>query len=338
MSASDPIVEAFMERVLVTGITGFVGSFLAEYILENHPEIKIFGTMRWRSRPENVEHIKNKLHLIECDLTDASSVRKTIERIKPDWIFHLAAQSFVPTSWHAPSDTMTTNAIGQINVFEALRELKKDTKVQIAGSSEEYGMVYSDELPIKETNPLRPLSPYGVSKVAQDLLGYQYFMSYKMPIIRTRAFNHSGPRRGEVFVESNFAKQIASIERGLQEPVIKVGNLEAKRDYTDVRDIVRAYWLVLEKGIPGEVYNISSGKYYQIGEVLEKLLSLSKVKIKVEQDPARLRPSDVPVLLGDNSKFKKATGWKPEIPFDQTLKDILEYWHQCLVQGVTTNV
>lgn len=317
-------------KVLITGITGFVGSYMAEYLLKNYPKTKVFGTMRWRSRLENIEHIRKKINLIECDLKDSVSVGKMIEQVMPNSIFHLAAQSFVPTSWHAPTDTLTTNIIGQINIFETIRHLNNNVKIQIACSSEEYGQVYEDELPIKETNPLRPLSPYAVSKVTQDFLGYQYYKSYNLHVVRTRAFNHSGPRRGEVFVESNFARQIVEIEKGWQEPVIKVGNLEAKRDFTDVRDTVRAYYLALEKGKPGEVYNICSGEAIEIGQLLEKLLSMSKVKIKIQKDPARLRPSDVPILLGDASKFKAETGWDPKIKFDQTLKDILNHWRKVL--------
>ncbi len=223
---------------------------------------------------------------------------------------------------------MTTNIIGELNVFEAVRELGINPVIQIAGSSEEYGLVEEDELPVKETNPLRPLSPYAVSKVGQDLLGYQYYKSYGLDIIRTRGFNHSGPRRGEVFVCSNFAKQIARIEKKKQEPVVYVGNLEAIRDFTDVRDIVKAYWLATEKGEPGEVYNICSGKGYKIEEVLDILLGLTKERIKVKKDPKRMRPSDVPVLIGDCKKFRGITGWKPEIPFERTLEDLLNYWRE----------
>ena len=198
--------------------------------------------------------------------------------------------------------------------------------IQIACSSEEYGMVFPNEVPIRETNPLRPLSPYAVSKVAMDYLGYQYFESYKLRIVRTRGFNHTGPRRGETFAESTFAKQIALIEKGKQEPIIFVGNLEAERDYTDVRDMVRAYTLAVEKCDPGEVYNICTGKAFQMKAVLDMLLSFSNVKVQIKQDPARMRPSDVPILIGDNSKFVAKTGWKPEIPFEKTLKDLLDYW------------
>lgn len=313
-------------KVLITGITGFAGSHLAEFILKEKPGTEIYGIIRWRSRTENIVHIRKYLTLYEADMRDLSSMMHLIETIKPDYIFHLAAQSFVPTSWIAPADTLSTNINGQLNIFEALRYLKLDCRIQLACSSEEYGMVYPNELPIKETNPLRPLSPYAISKVAQDYLGYQYFMSYGMKIIRTRGFNHTGPRRGDVFVTSNFAKQIAEIEIGLKEPIIYVGNLEAKRDYTDVRDMVKAYWLALEKGEPGEVYNISSGKSYSIKQVLDMLLQLTNTKIETKVDPNRLRPSDVPILLGDNTKFRNKTGWEPSIPFEQTLIDLLNYW------------
>ena len=316
-----------MKKVLITGITGFVGSHLAEFLLRRN-DVKVYGIIRWRSKTENIDHIKDKLKLYECDIRDASSVRKVIGAIKPDIIFHLSAQSFVPASWNAPAETLITNIIGELNVFEACRNLKINPHIQIAGSSEEYGMVYKNELPVKETNPLRPLSPYAVSKVGQDLLGYQYFMSYKMNIIRTRGFNHTGPRRGDVFAESNFAKQIALIEKGVQKPVIYVGNLEAKRDYTDVRDMVEAYWLSVKKCKPGVVYNICSGKAYSIGSVLDILLSFSNAKVKIKRDPARMRPSDVPLLVGNNSKFVKQTGWAPKTAFKKTLKDLLEYWRK----------
>ncbi len=315
-------------RVLITGITGFAGSHLAEYILNNKPEVEVYGLVRWRSRLENIQHIINKIHLIEADLKDAYSLKKALAKIKPDWIFHLAAQSFVPSSWRLPAETMSINVIGQINLFEAILELKISPRIHVAGSSEEYGLVYSNEIPIKESNPLRPLSPYAVSKVAQDLLAYQYFKSYGLDTVRTRGFNHTGPRRGEVFVTSNFAKQIAEIEKGLKEPVIMVGNLEAKRDFTDVRDMVKAYWLCLEKGESGEVYNIGSGKTYQISQILDILLSYSKLNVKIKKDPERMRPSDVPILIADNTKFTQLTDWKPEIPIKQTLLDLLNFWRE----------
>jgi GDP-4-dehydro-6-deoxy-D-mannose reductase len=315
-------------RVLITGITGFAGSHLADYILANHPDVEVCGIIRWRSRRENILHIEEKIALFEADLKDVISLKKSLVEIRPDRIFHLAAQSFVPFSWKCPAETFTINAVGQINLFEAVLSLELDPKIHVAGSSEEYGMVQSEELPMRETNPLRPLSPYAVSKVAQDLLAWQYFKSYGLRTVRTRGFNHTGPRRGEVFICSNFAKQIAEIEKGKRDSVIHVGNLEARRDFSDVRDIVRGYWLCLEKGEEGEVYNIGSGKTHTMQTVLDMLLSMSKVNVKVQIDSRRIRPSDVPVLLADSSKFRKLTGWKPEIPLRQSLQDLLDYWRE----------
>ena len=315
-------------KILITGITGFVGSHLAEYCLSLEQQVEVIGTCRWRSRRENIEHIEDAIDLYECDLRDASSVKTLLADIQPERIFHLAAQSYVPSSWNSPGETITTNAIGQLNIFEAMRGINSTASIQIAGSSEEYGLVHPDEAPITEENPLRPLSPYAVSKVAQDMLAYQYFQSYGLKVVRTRAFNHTGPRRGDVFVTSNFAKQIAEIEAEKRPPVIHVGDLTPQRDFTDVRDIVRAYWLSLEHCSLGEVYNVASGKAYRIKEVLKILLDNSGQDIEVVEDPERLRPSDVPLLLGDNSRFCKATGWSPEIPFEQTAKDLLDYWRE----------
>lgn len=312
------------KRVLITGITGFVGSHLAEHLLELRMDV--CGAVKRRSSLDNIDSIKNKITLIECDIIDPYSVERAVKKSEPDYIFHLAAQSFVPTSWHSPLETLHTNVDGTLNIFEAVRKLDLDSRIQIAGSSEEYGLVYPEEVPIKEENPLRPLSPYGVSKVTADLLGFQYYKSYGLKTIRTRAFNHTGPRRGEVFVTSNFAKQIAEIEKGIKKPVIQVGNLDAQRDFSDVRDVVKAYLLAVEKCDFGEVYNICSGKTQRIREVLDLLLSMTSKKIKVEKDPARMRPSDVLILQGDYSKFRKKTGWKPKISFERTMKDLLDYW------------
>src|SRR5207237_7394318 len=262
-------------RVLITGITGFVGSHMAEYALSKGAQV--FGSNRWRSKTENIEHLRSKVTFIESDLRDVSSVRALLEISAPDYVVHLAAQSFVGVSWHAPAETLTTNIIAQINVLEAIRGLKMSPRFLAVGSSEEYGLVHDDELPIRETNALRPLSPYAVSKVTQDMMAFQYFRSYGLPIIRTRAFNHEGPRRGDVFVTSNFARQVAEIEAGKRPPVIHVGNLKARRDYTDVRDIVRGYWRLLESGEPGEVYNLCSGRAWSIQDVLEFLVSRSRV-------------------------------------------------------------
>lgn len=317
-----------MKRVLITGAAGFVGSHLAEYLLEKGYEI--YGFDRRRASREHIRHIENKMKLIEGDLSDAYSIAKAIKESEPDYIFHLAAQSFVLASWHAPQETMTTNVIGTVNLLEAVRGSRTDARIQIAGSSEEYGKVYENEVPIKETNPFRPLSPYGVSKVASDLLGLQYHESYGLKVVVTRAFNHEGPRRGEQFVTSNFAKQIVEVEKEMREPVIYVGNLNAKRDYTDVRDVVVAYELALQKCDFGEQYNICSGKAWSIKQVLDVLLSLSKVSVSIKQDPSRMRPSDVPILLGDYTKFKEKTGWTPKIPFEKTLEATINYWREKL--------
>lgn len=313
------------ERALITGITGFTGSHLAELLLDKG--LEVYGIKRWRSKTENIEHIMDQLKLRQAEMRDEHSLYEAVKEVEPHYIFHLAAQSFVPTSWIAPSDTLVTNAVGTLNLFEAVRKVDVDPAIQIAGSSEEYGLVLPDEVPIKETNPLRPLSPYGVSKVAADKLGFQYHKSYGMKIVVTRSFNHTGPRRGEVFVTSNFAKQIVEIEKDLREPKIMVGNLDAQRDFSDVRDIVRAYWLSVEKGEPGECYNLCSGEPRIIRDVLDLLIKLSKSEdITTEEDPTRMRPSDVQILHGDCSKFKERTGWEPEIPFERTMSDLLGYW------------
>ncbi len=315
-------------RALITGITGFAGSHLAELLLSEG--LQVFGTVRLRSNLENIRDILGKVTLLDCELTDLSAVRDTLSRVKPDQIFHLAAQSYVPASWKYPAYTLFNNLGSQLNVFDAVRQLGLECRIHIACSSEEYGIVNEDELPIKEDSPLRPVSPYGVSKVAQDLLGYQYFKSYKMFIVRTRAFNHTGPRRGEVYVTSNLAKQIVEVELKKREPVVLVGNLSARRDFTDVRDTVRAYCLALNKGRAGEVYNVCSGKSYTVQQVLDLLLELSGVKVEVKVDQERLRPSDVNILEGDNSKVVKEVGWKPLIEFKQTLSDLLNWWRKKL--------
>ena len=339
-------------RVLITGITGMAGSHLAEYLL-GLEGVEIYGMFRPRSKMDNLEDVAaagklnamigqcitseamlkrsvrpDQVNLIEADMTDAFSMKKLIAAVQPDRIFHLAAQSFVLASWHYPAQTLDGNIMGELNIFEAVREAGIDPLIQVAGSSEEYGLVHPDEVPMKETNPLRPLSPYAVSKVTQEMLAYQYHRSYGLKTITTRGFNHTGPRRGQVFVTSDFARQVARIEKGLQPPVMSVGDLTSKRDWTDVRDMARAYWLTLEKCTPGEVYNIGSGTTREVQEVLDTLVSLSKVRIDIKQDPARLRPSDVKILWADYSKFHEATGWRPEIPFEKTLADLLDYWRK----------
>jgi GDP-4-dehydro-6-deoxy-D-mannose reductase len=312
-----------MKRVLVTGITGFVGSHLAELLLREGYEV--YGTARHRSKLDNIEHIQNKLYIMTADLRDSSSLDSILNESKPDYIFHLAAQSYVPMSWKAPIDTLQNNVIGTANLYEAVRKLGIDTRIQFAGSSEEYGLVREDECPITEEQPLRPLSTYAVSKVAGDKLSYQYVRSYGMKIVITRAFNHTAPRRGDVFVTSNFAKQIADIEKGA-EPIIHVGNLEARRDFTDARDMVKAYLLAIKNCQYGVPYNICSGKTISIQGILNRLLSMSKVKVEVMQDKDRMRPSDVPILQGDCTLFKNCTGWESTYTLDDTLEDLLDYW------------
>lgn len=310
-------------RALITGITGFAGSHLAELLTAGGHEV--WGLVRRRSPQDLLEGVLGDIRLVEGDLHDQGSLRIVLRECQPEWIFHLAAQSFVPSSWRAPADTFETNVVGQANLFEAVRDLGMDPVIQIAGSSEEYGHVEPDELPIRETNPLRPLSPYAVSKVAQDLMGYQYHRSYGMRIVRTRAFNHTGPRRGAEFVASAFALQVLAVERG-DASVIKVGNLDARRDFTDVRDVVKGYLAAVERGEPGEVYNICSGSAVRMRELLDMIAAAAGLEIEVENDPTRMRPSDVPVLEGDSAKFRAATGWAPEISLDRTLSDLLAWW------------
>lgn len=324
------------KRVLITGITGMAGSHLADLLRAEHRDWKVFGTKRRRSPLDNVAHLQDQVELIDCDLTDSSSVFSLMKNVKPDYIFHLAGLSFVPDSWIFPEVTLQENILMQLHVFESVRHADLDPVIQIALSSEEYGKVHPDEVPVREGNPFRPLSPYGVSKVGQDMLGYQYHQSYGLKVIRTRAFNHEGPRRGEVFVTSNFAKQIAEIEAGIKPPIIHVGNLNAHRDWSDVRDVVRAYVLSVQHCKPGEDYVIASGKSRSIREMLDLLLSLTKQKIEVAVDPARLRPSDVETLLGDPTKFRNATGWEARYTFEETMRDLLDYWRMQIQRNPTT--
>src|SRR4030042_1555983 len=320
-----------LNKALITGITGFVGSHLADYILADFPEVKVLGLARWRSPTDNIKHILDKITLEPGDLSDLPSLKNVISRQKPDVIFHLAAQSYVPYSYISPVVTLNTNIIGTCNLLEAVKELKLasgyDPVIHVCSSSEVYGQVKENEVPIKEDNPFRPASPYAVSKVGEDMLAFQYWLSWKIKTIRTRMFTHTGPRRGEVFATSTFAKQIAAIEAGLAPPVVKVGNLDSIRTFLDVRDAVKAYWQLVNKCPPGEVYNIGGVETMTVGEMLQKLLNLSRRKdIKVEVEPARLRPSDVTLQIPCVDKFTAATGWKPEIKFDKTMEDLLGYW------------
>ncbi len=318
------------KRALITGITGFVGSHLAEYLLAEHPEVEVHGLLRWRSPRDHIKAIEKKVTLHFGDLRDLSSLLKVLGDSHPDYIFHLAAQSFVPTSYLAPADTLDTNVTGTCNLLEAVRILKQDPAIHICSSSEVYGQVKPEEVPITEECPLRPVSPYAVSKVGEDMLAYMYFQAYKIRTMRSRMFTHSGARRGEVFVDSWFALQVARIEKGLQEPVLRVGNLDSVRTFADVRDTIRAYWLLVTKGTPGEVYNIGGNVTMKVGEMLEMLLKMStfKGKIEVKVDPALLRPADVTLQIPSFAKFARETGWKPEIPYEKTLRAMLDYWRE----------
>jgi GDP-mannose 4,6-dehydratase len=319
------------KSALITGITGFVGSHLAEHILKESPDTEIFGLARWRAPKDNIRGIIDKITLCYGDLLDMASLKNIMQQRRPDVIFHLAAQSYVDFSFVAPIVTLETNIVGTGNLLESVRQQKNldgyDPIIHICSSSEVYGQVQKNEVPIKEDNPFRPASPYAVSKVGEDMLAFQYWLSWKIRTIRTRMFTHTGPRRGEVFVTSNFAKQVAAIEAKQAEPVIKVGNLNSIRTFLDVKDAVKAYWLLVNKCPPGEVYNIGGKETMTIGEMLDILLKFSKVKnIEVKVDPARLRPSDVTLQVPCIDKFTEVTGWKPQIKFEQTLKDLLNYW------------
>lgn len=315
-------------NILITGITGFVGSHLAEYILNLDAKHKIYGVCRWRSPRDNLSGIYSKVKLLEADLSDLSALIRALNATKPDIIFHLAAQSYVLTSFNSPIDTLTTNVIGTANLLEAVRITGMDPVIHVCSSSEVYGQVTKDDVPIKETCPLRPASPYAVSKVGEDMLALQYWLSYKIKTIRTRMFTHTGPKRGDVFAMSFFAKQIAAAELGLIDAVIRVGNLKSVRTFCDVRDAVRAYWLLVNKCDPGDVYNIGGNRTATIKEALDILLSFSKKKCAIKVDPELIRPSDVTLQIPCTDKFSKKTGWKPEIPLEKTLSDMLDYWRK----------
>ena len=312
-------------NVLITGITGMVGSHLAEYVLENHPDAEVHGLTRWRSPLDNIRGILDRVSLHNADIRDLNSMIGLLNDVKPDKIFHLAAQSYVTVSFITPADTLTTNVIGTTNLLDAVRITGIDPMIHICSSSEVYGQVREDEVPITESNPFRPASPYAVSKVGEDMIALQYFLSYGIKTIRTRMFTHTGPRRGDVFAESAFAKQIAEIEAGVRENPVRVGNLESVRTLADVRDAVKAYWLLLEKCEPGEVYNIGGNQTMKIGDILKILASYADCEIRHEVDPALFRPSDVTLQIPDISKFQDATGWTPEIPVETTLLDLLNY-------------
>ena len=311
-------------RVLITGVAGFVGGHVVGFLQERHPEVTIVGL---DSRPGPRARAL-EIEIVQSDLEDAAAVHSALERIRPDRIIHLAAQSSPQRSWEDPAGTLRTNVMGMLHLLEAVRAGAAAPRILAVGSTDEYGLVRPDELPLREDAPLRPVSPYAVSKVAQGYLALQYALSLGLHVVRTRTFHHTGPRRGEHFAESSFARQLAEIEAGRRAPRLEVGNLEAVRDFTDVRDVVRAYWMLLDRGVPGEVYNVCSGRGVSLGELLERLIALSGLRVEVHRDASRLRPTDVPALVGDPSRLRAATGWEPTIPLERTLGDLLDYWRE----------
>ncbi|OGD83472.1 hypothetical protein A2165_01745 [Candidatus Curtissbacteria bacterium RBG_13_40_7] len=311
-----------MKKALITGVAGFVGSHLSEYLLSQ--KISVYGFFHPSHSIENILHLKDKINLVPCDILDKKNLQPQTSEINPDYVFHLAAFSSPADSFKNPKDTLTNNILGQLNLLEGLLRAKSKAQILIVGSGDEYGDIEKKYLPADEQTPLAPTSPYAVSKVAQDMLGLQFFLHSRLHIIRVRPFNHIGPRQSRAFVVPAFASQIAALEKE-GHGTIKVGNLESWRDFTDVRDMVRAYLLALEKGVPGEVYNIGSGKPIKISDLLNKLISLSKAKIEVDQDKNLFRPVDIKKIYCNFSKFQSQTGWTPKIPLSKTLSDTIKY-------------
>jgi GDP-mannose 4,6-dehydratase len=333
-----------MTKALITGITGMVGSHLADFLLEN-TDWEIYGMCRWRSPMDNISHLINKInhkdriHLLYGDLRDYISIQDVITKSKPDYIFHLAAQSYPKTSFESPLDTFETNIQGTARVLEAIRkdeDLRTKTVIHVCASSEVFGRVPKEKLPIDEECSFHPASPYAISKVGTDLVGRYYAEAYDMTVMTTRMFTHTGPRRGDVFAESTFAKQIAMIEQGLIDPVVKTGNLDSLRTFADVRDAVKAYYMLVTKNPKaGEYYNIGGTYTCTIKEMLDYLISISTMKndIKVETDPERLRPIDADLQVPNTKKFEQHTGWTSEISFEQTMTDLLNYWRERVKNG-----
>ena len=318
-------------------MTGFAGSHLADVLLA-HRDVEVFGVGLPADSQRNVDHLAGRAALFREDLGDPASVRRLLETVRPDQVYHLAAQAAVGRSWANPAETLVNNIVAQANLLQVLLELSLPCRVLVVGSGDEYGLVAPEDLPVDEDTPLRPLNPYAVSKVAQDYLGYQYHLGRGLPVVRVRPFNHIGPRQGPGFVVPDFCRQIAETEAGRRDPVMRVGNLEARRDFTDVRDMMRGYHLALTRGQPGEVYNLGSGRAYSIREILERLLSMTDAAISVETDPERMRPSDIPTIVCDSHRFREATGWRPERRLDDTLKDALDYWRRRVAaeRGIAT--
>lgn len=323
------------KKVLITGITGFAGSHLMDYLLE-HTDYDVFGIKRVNSSLRNIHHALDKITLLDADLLDETSLISVLHKIQPDQIYHLGALSWVSPSWDMPAVYMQTNAVGTINLFEAMRVTGCQARVLTSATPEEFGDVPRELLPITEETRIKPINPYAASKVAQDMVCISYHASYGMDIVRTRAFNHEGPRRDKHGAIASFAYQIARIEHGLQEPIIKVGNLSATRNFTDVRDTVRAYYLAMEKGISGELYLIGTDQIYTMEQVLHMLIAASSKaeEIKIEVDPARVRPTELMTFIGDYSKFKNMSGWEIQYPLQETLESVLEYWREFVDKGM----
>jgi len=330
-------------KALISGITGMVGSHLADFLLKE-TNWNIYGMCRWRSPLDNVSHLVqlansgSRLNFLTADMNDYISLMNVVEEVKPDFVFHLAAQSYPQTSFTSPLDTLNTNILGTESLLEAIRRCSSiDPVIHICSSSEVYGRVPKEKLPINEDCNFHPASPYAISKVGTDLLGRYHAEAYGQKVIITRMFTHTGPRRGDVFAESTFAKQIAMIEAGQIPPVLKVGNLDSLRTWADVRDAVRAYYLLVTLNpIAGQSYNIGGTYSCTIRQMLDHLLSLSSRKdIRVEVDPQRLRPIDADLQVPDTSKFHRHTGWEPQIPFEKTMSDLLDYWRERIAAGHT---
>lgn len=324
-----------MKKVLITGITGFAGSHLMDYILEN-TDYKVYGMKRMNSNLRNVSHAMDRITLLDGDLLDESSLISVLRKVMPDQIYHLGALSWVTPSWDMPAVYMQTNAIGTINLFEAMRVVGCNARVLTSATPEEFGDVPPEMIPITEETRIKPINPYAASKAAQDMVCITYHASYDMDIVRTRAFNHEGPRRYIHGAIASFAYQIARIERGLQEPVIQVGNLSATRNFTDIRDTVRAYFLAMEKGVSGELYVIGTDQIFTMKQVLDMLITHSTMadKISVEVDPSRVRPTELMTFIGDYSKFKAATGWEMQYNLSETLESVLNYWREFIDKGM----
>lgn len=314
-------------RVLITGVTGFVGGHLAEFLLKKK-NIKIYGVSRNSPKDPILREILKKTSHYPMDLNHKAELKKILSRVRPDRIFHLAAQSSVPWSWKHPRETYTQNTGATLSLLESLRELRLFPRVQIAGSAQEYGIPDKQTGCIPETAAMHPLNPYALTKVIQDDMVLQYYKNYGIPVIRTRAFNQIGPRQSQAFMTAEFARQVALIEAGRMQAVMQVGDLSSVRDFTDVRDTVSAYWQCLERGRAGQVYNIASGKGRSAGDILDIYLSLSTAKIVVKKDPRRFRKNELPYLVGDASRLRRETGWKPKILLERSLSGILNEWRK----------